>query len=99
MVLREMYGDLFGLSELCIVLPATRDVWQFRSRNCPQYFGTGPIDQGGTRHDGSAAWISRTSAIVGRISRTFVSGSSLSELYLPRESASRQKQGESAVVE
>jgi hypothetical protein len=34
------------------------------SRNCPQYFGTGPIDQGGTRHGGSAAWISRTSVFV-----------------------------------
>ena len=37
---------------------------KFRSRNCPQYFGTGPIDQGGTRHGGSAAWISRTSVFV-----------------------------------
>ena len=39
-------------------------IWQFRSRNCPQYLGTGPIDQGETRHGGSAAWISRTSVIV-----------------------------------
>jgi len=47
----------------CIVLSATSDVRQFRSRDHPQYFGTGgdPIDQGGTRHGGSAAWISRTS--------------------------------------
>jgi hypothetical protein len=28
---------------------------------CPQYFGTGPSDQGGTRHGESAAWIPRTS--------------------------------------
>ena len=31
---------------------------------CPQYFGTGPIDQGVTRHGGSTAWISRTSWFV-----------------------------------
>ncbi len=39
---------------------------KFRSRNCPQYFGTGPSDPspGGTRHGGSAAWISRTSVFV-----------------------------------
>ena len=36
----------------------------FRSRNCPQCFDTDPIDQGGTRHGGSAAWISRTSVFV-----------------------------------
>ena len=71
---------LFELYEIYIVLPATRDVRQFRSRNCPQYFGTGPNDQGGTRHGGSAAWISRTSVIVGRISRTLVSDSSLSNM-------------------
>jgi hypothetical protein len=35
-----------------------------RSRNYPQYFGTGPIDQGGTSHGGSVAWISRTSVVV-----------------------------------
>jgi hypothetical protein len=99
MMLREMYCALFELYEICIVLPATKDVRQFRSRNCPQYFGTGPIDQGGTRHGGFIGWISRTSAIDGRISRTLVSSGSLSELYLPRESASCQKQGESAVVE
>ena len=73
----------------------TGDGIQFRSRNCPQCCGTGPIDQGGTRHGGSAAWISRTSAIVGRISRTLVSCSSLSELYLPGESVNCQIQGES----
>jgi hypothetical protein len=38
---------------------------KFTSRNCPQCFGTGPSDQGGTRHGGSAAWISRTSVFVG----------------------------------
>jgi hypothetical protein len=37
---------------------------KFTSRNCPQCFGTGPSDQGGTRHGGSAAWISRTSVFV-----------------------------------
>ena len=37
---------------------------QFRSRNCPQCFDTGPIDQGGPRHGGSAAWISRTFVFV-----------------------------------
>ncbi len=30
----------------------------------PQYFGTDPIDQGGTRHGGSGVWISRTFAFV-----------------------------------
>ena len=40
------------------------DEIQFRSRNCPQCFGIGPIDQGGTRHGGSAAWISRTFVFV-----------------------------------
>ncbi len=34
------------------------------NRNCPKCFSTGPIDQGGTRHGGSAAWISRTSVFV-----------------------------------
>jgi hypothetical protein len=43
-----------------IVLPPTSDIRQFRSRNCPQYSGTDPNDQGGNRHGGSATWISRT---------------------------------------
>ena len=34
------------------------------SRNCPQYFDTGPIDQGTSRHGGSAAWFSRTFVLV-----------------------------------
>ncbi len=49
--------------DFVIVLLATSDIRKVRSRNCPQSFGTGPIDQGGTRHGGSAAWISRTSVV------------------------------------
>ena len=64
------------------------------SRNCPQYFGTGPIDQRATRHGGSAAWISRTS-VFGRISGTLVRYSSLSELCLSGESVSSRLHGES----
>ena len=65
------------------------------SRNCPQYFGTGPIDQGGTRHGGSADWISTTSVFVCRILGTLVRYSSLSELCSPGESVSCRMQGES----
>ncbi len=48
----------------CCECCTTSDLRQFKSRNCPQCFGTGRNDQGGTRHGGSAAWISRTSVFV-----------------------------------
>ena len=66
------------------------------SRNCPQYFGTGPIDQGGTRHGGSALGSRELLCLFGRISGTLACYSSLSELCLPGESASCRMQGESA---
>jgi hypothetical protein len=37
---------------------------KFGSRDCPQYFGTGPMDQQGTRHGGPATWMSRTFVFV-----------------------------------
>ena len=72
---------------------------QFRSRNCPQCFDTGPIDQGGPDMVGLLLGSREPLYLSSQISRTLVSCSSLSELYLPRESASCQKQGESALVE
>jgi hypothetical protein len=56
-------SSVHATGDVVILLPATSALRQFRSRNCPQYSGTGPndlVDQVGTRHGGSAAWISRT---------------------------------------
>ena len=49
----------------CCERCTTSDLQQFKSRNCPQCFGTGPNDQGGTRHGGSAAWESVSCQIRG----------------------------------
>ncbi len=68
---------------------------KFRSRNCPQYFGTGPIDQGGTRHGGLLLGSRELLCSFDRISGTLVRCSSLSELSLPGESVSCRIQGES----
>jgi hypothetical protein len=76
----------------CVVMVMNETLY---SRNCPQYFGTGLVDQEGTRRSGSAAWISRTSKFV----RSDLENSGELQLVirapLVGESASCQMQGES----
>ena len=68
---------------------------KFRSRNCPQHFGTSPLIRGKTDMVGLLLGSRELLCLFGRISGTFLLYNSLSELCLPGESASCQMQGKS----